>query len=388
MNYSPSNFSHHFIREPAKGIWREELLIQWWYHLKPGCLLETTSGEIYHLLDPGQRNRHDGPDVCGAKLFSTQGLLRGDVEFHRQEREWAYHGHHLDSHYNKVILHVALKKSTTPAINCEGRVVPLLLVPSEVLVRTPLPSCRLAGTLGTEELITKLAPLALLRWQGKVNALRTAVRRYKGVQQAFYEASFWALGLKGNEKNFLRLSQRLPLRKLTDLKVEKEIWNYLLQSSGLRTPHSWNGMTFTWRRGGIRPAAQPETRMRFGATLAAELLNGWSPWLQPKALTITDLHQTFGSKLPGQSWCCEWLGNVVYPLQTIWQEKSSRCGNDFLEQWWKLKNGQSYGILNRKFSKYLDPQSLKCFGIQQGLLALQSRYCREGLCVLCPLRES
>lgn len=366
---------------------REERLVQWWFSLPAGSRLKTVAGETIHLLEHGERNRHDGPDVCGTVLVSSEGLLKGDVEFHLREREWNYHGHHTNPRYRNVILHVIMTVDASRCKNADGRAVSAVVVP-EVTVRKLSPNtCPLEGEISSETVLTELWPLAIIRWQEKVSATRETAKKCGGFRQAFYESTFWALGLKGNEESFLRLSQLSPLSELESLGDVERIRERLLHVSGLRTADSQNGNSFIWRRCGIRPAAHPEKRVEFGAAVADKLLTGWAPWSDPEHGTFPDLFRLFGKVLLGRSWCCEWIGNVIVPFQAAWQKNSAGKVNELIEKWWTLKSGQSYGKLDRQFLGHLSTRLLKSFGVQQGLLALQLRYCDEKLCELCPLRE-
>ena len=80
-------------------VWKHKL-----FPLKP---LLTAEGESIEIIDPGQANYNAGPDFFNAKIKIGGVVWVGNIEIHQQSSEWERHGHHLDSNYDSVILHVA-----------------------------------------------------------------------------------------------------------------------------------------------------------------------------------------------------------------------------------------------------------------------------------------
>ena len=86
----------------------EQLLHYVWKHkLLPLKPLLTAEGERIEIIDPGQANYNAGPDFFNAKIKIGGVVWVGNIEIHQQSSEWERHGHHLDSNYDSVILHVA-----------------------------------------------------------------------------------------------------------------------------------------------------------------------------------------------------------------------------------------------------------------------------------------
>jgi len=386
MNFLELSWLSPAIFEPKSGWLREEQLANWWFSLPIGSRLKTVEGDTIHLLEYGDKNRYEGPDVNGVLLLSSEGLLRGDVEFHLREKDWNYHGHHTNPRFDNVVLHVVLEIDASRVRKTDGRAVPAVIVPIKAVERLSPKSCRLDAVIDSERVLSALWPMTHIRWREKLSAVREAVKRCSDIRQAFFESTFWALGLKGNEDNFLRLSRLTTLRELERLGDEVRIHKYLLHWSGIDEGDKQVNPSIYWRRCGIRPAAHPESRLKFGAAVAVKLLSGWEPWSNREDGTFKALNGLFDKSLPGQSWCFEWLGNVIIPFQAIWEEENSEKVSELLEEWWRLKSSQTYGKLNSQFKGFISPQLLKSFGVRQGLLALQSRYCNEKLCDFCPLR--
>ncbi len=71
--------------------------------------LRTTCGEPVYVLHPGYRNEGDGADYRFSRILMGGIRFCGDVELHKMASEWYRHGHHRDSRYERVILHVVVR---------------------------------------------------------------------------------------------------------------------------------------------------------------------------------------------------------------------------------------------------------------------------------------
>ncbi|MBR5541775.1 MAG: DUF2851 family protein [Bacteroides sp.] len=91
----------------------EQLLHYVWKHkIFPLNELTTTTGQHLEIIDTGLANRDAGPDFFNAKIKLDGVLWVGNIEIHTHSSDWFKHGHHLDSTYNNVILHVATHMDT------------------------------------------------------------------------------------------------------------------------------------------------------------------------------------------------------------------------------------------------------------------------------------
>ena len=111
------------------GITEERLRAIWQHQLFDCSSLQTFEGKPLSVLSPGTPNPDCGPDFLNAVVRIGRTLFRGDVEFHRREDDWTTHGHHLDTHYNSVILHVILTPGLSSAYTASKRRLPVLLLP-------------------------------------------------------------------------------------------------------------------------------------------------------------------------------------------------------------------------------------------------------------------
>lgn len=395
-----------------EGSLSESQLISWWKSVEPGIQLAGLNGEPVYVLQCGRRNVYDGPDFLGANLLLDGRAVQGDIEFHVQERDWYAHHHDRDSRYNHVVLHVVAKRGRRRATTHAGSSVCVVEVSPD---RTPLEkrvTCKLDIT-GEEDLISAVVlSLARIRWVDRVTQMRHAIRRSTDVPSAFYVRSFWSLGLKGNEHLFERLAVSLPLTTFSTLEDPDEVLAllygvagffdsdsgkdemadsgyrrlWLLSSKQLDVSQEFSSVM--WRRRGIRPRAFPERRIQIGAKIVHALIGGWEPWNITLEQTLSDFERILGHLLGPKGWGTEWLGNVVIPFQEAWDEVGATGGNEGrFSDWFELNLGYTYGKLSRLFSGIFTQSQLSNFGIQQGLLALQERYCELDLCRLCPMRE-
>lgn len=97
-----------------------------WMEQKYFKNLRTSKGEPVEIISPGIWNQEAGPDFLKAHLNIDGKAVRGNVEIHLSAEDWYNHGHHQDSRYNQVVLHVSLwePKSPKPIARADDRQVP------------------------------------------------------------------------------------------------------------------------------------------------------------------------------------------------------------------------------------------------------------------------
>ena len=99
----------------------------WKYKLFPLKPLQTTDGLTVEVIDPGTLNRDAGPDFFNAKIKLDGTTWVGNIEIHGRAADWYAHGHHEDTHYNNVILHVT-ETADRPVVTQDGKTLPQLIV--------------------------------------------------------------------------------------------------------------------------------------------------------------------------------------------------------------------------------------------------------------------
>lgn len=209
----------------VRVLWQEQ-------RFRRGCL-EINDGRRLEVISPGWWNRHSGPDFRRAVIRLGQGqVLRGDVEVHLRSSDWNAHGHFRDPRYNGVVLHVILARDRELIRNERGEAVPELEL--NRFLEEEMGSLRKAIHWEDYPPCDPCPPglcQPLLAAQGRettswlldlagddflqLKADRWAeVTRRAGYDELLYRGMMEALGYRGNQLPFLKLAERLPLRRL------------------------------------------------------------------------------------------------------------------------------------------------------------------------------
>ena len=197
------------------------------------------------VLKPGVWNHNEGPDFMHAEIEIDGKLHVGDVEIHVQSSEWYAHQHHLNSRYNRVILHAVYFDNE---INLRARLQNNKRVPTLELLKwvavdtgdlydaqeagTTEGLCRVTGKqLNIEVLKRVFESLGRERFLEKTESMRL-LRTRLDFEQLLYEGIMEALGYERNSKALRELAQHVPFADL-DQKSELEIQAILFGVAGL-----------------------------------------------------------------------------------------------------------------------------------------------------------
>ncbi len=198
------------------------------------------------VLKPGIWNHNEGPDFMHAEIEIDGKLQIGDVEIHVQSSEWYDHKHHLNSRYNRVILHAVYFDDD---INLRtrlqnGKRIPTLeflkwvnadigdLYNNTQEAASEDGICRVTGKpLNMEVLKGVFESLGRERFLEKVESMRLLRTRLE-FEQLLYEGIMEALGYARNNKAMRELAQHVPFTDL-DEKSELEIQATLFGVAGL-----------------------------------------------------------------------------------------------------------------------------------------------------------
>lgn len=212
--------------------------------------LVTDSGEDVEVIDLGKRNYDAGPDYKDAKVKIGGKLYAGDIEIHRDYKNWAEHSHPKDRRYNSVILHVVMwdsEERTPPKLRIK-RSLPTVILSHHLtasihdiwqeIISNPSPKFRLPcydhSYKATSDVITgwleKLAYERLSLRAGRIknriielSGKSAVIPKSKAVwEQALYEFIFEALGFTKNKEQMMKLASNLPL-KLFDKHAHKNV---------------------------------------------------------------------------------------------------------------------------------------------------------------------
>lgn len=270
--------------------------------------LTTLEGHRINVISPGWWNAQEGPDFRGAQIEFNGVLHAGDVEIHLEHNGWKAHGHHIDTRYDKTVLHVLLqppREGTEPVVTSEGRAVPtLVLAPllpedfAELAGDTTPDGERAWGKCSAlipdqgPEPVKKFLQLAgEWRMLNKARALRRRMETV-GPDQAIYEAIFYACGFSRFKQHFQAIARHLPYERARQLAQEDPMLleAALLHLAGLlpanlpndddTVPHfariralrhdhleGLRSLPLDWSRLGVRPVNYPERRLAGAARL-------------------------------------------------------------------------------------------------------------------------
>lgn len=208
--------------------------------------MASIAGRAIRVLKPGIWNRNDeGPDFMHAEIEIDGKLHVGDVEIHVQSSEWYAHKHHLNSRYNRVILHTVFYNDD---FNLRTRLQNNKRVPTLELLKwiavdtgdlhdtqdakTTDGLCRVTGKqLDIEVLKGVFESLGRERFLEKTASMRL-LRTRLDFEQLLYEGVMEALGYERNSKALRELAQHVPFADF-DQKSEQEIQAILFGVAGL-----------------------------------------------------------------------------------------------------------------------------------------------------------
>lgn len=198
------------------------------------------------VLKPGIWNHNEGPDFMHAEIEIDGKLQIGDVEIHVRSSEWYAHKHHLNSRYNRVILHAVFfnddfnlrtrlqngKRISTLELLKWIAVDTGDLYDNTENTTTEKGICRVTGKqLNMEVLKGVFESLGRERFLEKAESMRL-LRTRLDFEQLLYEGIMEALGYARNSKAMRELAQHVPFADF-DQKSELEIQAILFGVAGL-----------------------------------------------------------------------------------------------------------------------------------------------------------
>ncbi len=196
--------------------------------------LPASDGRLVRIRTPGTRNRDQGPDFLNASILIEDEILTGDIELHVKSSDWRSHGHHLDPHYNSVILQVTLwNDAAMPALLENGYTAPTLClydflegsvdelsIKAEEEAAPRLPCVNAAYSLNKEYLDSLLDAFGLERFY--IKAARFELEMItEEPSQVVYEGIMETLGYTKNKEPFKALASHLRLGVLESMALER-----------------------------------------------------------------------------------------------------------------------------------------------------------------------
>ena len=201
----------------------EQLLHYVWKHkIFPLKELKTTTGQQVEVIDTGLANTDAGPDFFNAKLKLDGVLWIGNIEIHERSSDWFKHGHHADTGYNSVILHIASEIDTEISRSNGERIPQIQLICpeavrtnyKELLETDSYPPCyRIIPSLPPFTAHSWMTALQMERFEQKATLLNERLKRCQGnSEDAFFITLARNFGFGLNGDAFETWAHRLPFR--------------------------------------------------------------------------------------------------------------------------------------------------------------------------------
>ena len=199
------------------------------------------------VIDPGSAGPEDGIDAVNARIALEGTEISGPVAIHERASDWRKHLHHIDSKYDRCILHVV---AYDDAVVCrtDGSVVPTVTMscPRELQERylgllEGSESYRCGQTLAQMpevKLYGLLTELTVERLERKYNDFLSLYRETgNDWNETFYVMLFRTMGAGSNREPYMKLARTV---RYTDLcKVRESVASVealLLGGAGLLQP--------------------------------------------------------------------------------------------------------------------------------------------------------
>lgn len=259
----------------------KESLLQWiWQELRFRCTgLKTECGKTLEIISQGKLNKGAGPDFLHAGLIIDGVEWHGCVEIHKNSEEWYTHGHHKDSHYNAVVLHVVYDTEGTIKAETQDGHTPFTLNlrkyiedPLHRLMKLKhLPDLPCSAS---EDLINQPAFERQIEkvhqeyFEYKVEEVLSLYPEGYGISRAwkssFVTHCYMTLGVSANVSPMKSLSKKLTQNDSFPEKEEHFIdWVYKTAFNSCPDGKNERG----WVTSGIRPAAHPSIRVKQAAAI-------------------------------------------------------------------------------------------------------------------------
>lgn len=345
------------LREKPPFVSEKLLYHIWEYRHFNSNSLTTVDGRPVEILEWGQRSHFPDPDFLNAKIKINGKIREGAVEMHLTTQDWFIHNHHLDPHYNCVVLHVVLwHQANLPiARKKNGHLVPTLGLAgylnddlkvihdylAQITENLGFPCQELIAKSGLKLVLPKVRVAGHNRIHAKSEQFQQEFDRCQSWDQVLYQGIAAVLGYSRNKESFDKLTRTIvPYHKLHDYilslpnksvaHLRQVIFGILLGASGLlvktesdaspqekpfldnwqRSWERWQHNNPTaamsmeeWVFRGLRPANYPTRRL---AALTELLLEFFPDTLQQGFLsiigdkpskTVSNFHRVLSLKL-------------------------------------------------------------------------------------------
>ena len=262
----------------------EKTLHKIWENQDFSSEIITSSGDIVNVLNPGEYNEDSaGPDFKHARIKIGNLTFVGDVEIDIDYSDWKNHGHNINKHYNRIVLHLCYsnRQKQNYVYTVEGRKVNSITLFNNISIDNLKFDVTLAGkkksvnnnTLKCSDELSDvnleikskyLLKLGVNRFQNKCDRIYRRLKELKFIasmelkepliryeltkefsekkfsnedfkdkalwEQLLYELIFEALGYSKNKNIMMKLAQNVNLNYFREFKSSEE-FSLLLESA-------------------------------------------------------------------------------------------------------------------------------------------------------------
>lgn len=224
----------------------EKFVIQIWQY-QPKCVLTTDLGNNIRVVFPGRLSTGQGCDFDDAIIDIDGTVISGRIEVHVKSSHWFAHGHHKDSKYNDIVLHVVMWNDLSkPVVLHNGHIIPTVCLHSLFSVNNNINSMKsmfnrnqyicpdIQKYRRNKYLIDTIYTAGQERFNAKVARLMQSLSINK-MNQVLYYFIARALGYEKNSVPFGKLAELLPIEVLENNKYKENEFNraLLLGTAGL-----------------------------------------------------------------------------------------------------------------------------------------------------------
>jgi len=398
VGVSPSGISTPLSEGMLTELWEGQRF--------PPRVLATRQGQRLRVVYRGRANRGPGPDFQDAVIAAPWGILGGDVELHVRASDFRRHGHHRDTAYDRLALHVVFRDDEgEDTLLSSGRRAPVAaLAPwterrAEEIHQWLQRPCRwrepcqgVVERLGAEAVMAALDGLGQQRFQEKAEVMRRLLEEAPA-DEVVWQGLLEALGYGGDRQAFRLLAMEVPWRRIAErlyrLPASQRVDEArLLLTSAAPTlagkaSHGRPGNE-GWRR--LEGAARLAVRFCAGglASRLQAVLVGSAPGDSAPLLAALRVAGGPCSRRAfiGQGRALEIAINVVLPY-------AAAGGDSVLAQkaevlYGRLPRPAAYGLvrhLDRALGRAVRVNARR----QQGMVYLLRQHCARGGCGRCPL---
>lgn len=183
--------------------------------------LVTESGEPLRIVYPGRLNDSRGADFRDAVITNGEEVRQGEIELHVNSGDWEAHGHHQDSAYNSVILHVVLENNSSLTMHrANGELLPTLCLhrylEKRLRAAVPVLPCSEIGIRYPEKVKQVLDEAGETRFRQKASQFQEELQQHEA-GEVLYRAILGALGYSKNKIPCIKLADLVPLSILESL---------------------------------------------------------------------------------------------------------------------------------------------------------------------------